>query len=276
MFKDDVLNALNKYLTNVHPRRYETLDEVPEGVKVVKLQDRYYPESRVLKIGEQLSQPRFMHNTYAYDDIDTEYMPTFVETPNLKGWIKAGSDSSKGEVLFATRIKERDILDDDGFFSTSSPTELNTDVEGDSQYYTEAGIADLKKMKTAFESLMNSSRGKGLYYNSPVGGMGGKRASIYNRMGFINGDYQQLLDNRRFKNSPMANDAKLYFDNLSSSENPALLHPNATQRYADMVVLRQLPIRGAEVESRVVRRVPQTDDGWSIFDDMFNDTIEPF
>lgn len=225
------LNALNKYLTNVKPRRYDALENVPEGLNVVKIQDRYYPEERVMKIGEQLTTPRVLQ-VKSHELFPTPFM--VMETENLKGYV-VKEPSGAAEVDFKTLVKNRenDLLSGWEF---RSPDELNRSKPSQ-PYYTDAGIKDLRQFQQAFNSLSNSNQGAGLYTNAPVGGLGGTRASIYRRQGFVDAGDQQFLDKRRFKDSPAIQDTLLYSDSRTlMGIDPSILHPDYDNRLSQMRV----------------------------------------
>lgn len=253
------LNALNKYLTNVKPRRYDALENVPEGLNVVKIQDRYYPEERVMKIGEQLTTPRVLQ-VKSHELFPTPFM--VMETENLKGYV-VKEPSGAAEVDFKTLVKNRenDLLSGWEF---RSPDELNRSKPSQ-PYYTDAGIKDLRQFQQAFNSLSNSNQGAGLYANTPVGGLGGTRASIYRRQGFIDTPSgNQYLDRRRFSDSSAVQDVLAYRDSNTIGQEASVLHPDFNNRVAAMKVQPQIqpPIEPVLKYAPQYAAIPVTSTEW--------------
>lgn len=136
-----------------------------------------------------------------------------------------GQIDPDGEVIFQTAYPEfADHFDPQGW-SLRSPEELGMTRTSPKP------IKGMVGMNKAFDALMASPQGAGLYYNMPLSD---HRADAYTKRGFVAApdDNRQFLDNRRFRDNPViaellaTQDAKQF-----GVEGTALLRQNLYARH---------------------------------------------
>lgn len=100
-----------------------------------------------------------------------------------------------GEVVFQSAYPELADHFNPGGWSFASPEEMGMTRT------SAKPVKGMGQMNKAFDELMASPQGAGLYYNMPTST---HRADAYTKRGFVPApdETHQLLDNRRFRNNP--------------------------------------------------------------------------
>lgn len=172
----------------------------------VMIQGKEYPRERIEKLYDQLSK--------------TAEPALYYEGSQIRGNISPG-----GEVSF------KRLLPGIGW-SYSSPQEKlewrGNDLSADERLALQNAQAnpprkELIAMAQAFREHLDTPKGKGVYFNGPVGGLDGSRAKAYRKFGFadaIGGN--QYLDNRRFLSSPAIQQIYSLMDGMAMRETEAV------------------------------------------------------
>ena len=153
------------------------------------------PTSQIIKeirIGDQNYSPQFFNDVY--HELLKPKSKEFYSSPNLHGSVTAGN------VVITRNLGEYG-------WSVSSPKELVEDIESEGYYQSEKARKllaippvdrELRNVARSFKEVLRSPEGGGVYLNTPMGGLEGKRARLYRTMGFENNTEtgKQILDNR--------------------------------------------------------------------------------
>jgi hypothetical protein len=157
---------------NIAPRLSETQHQAYK-IETAPGQFVYASDNQILGTASTLANPQHSE---------------FYKGKTLSGTMNYASDGTN--VLFS-----RDLADGTKTYETPSENPYLLQFAED---YEQSPITDLLAMSRSFNNHLNGSEGHGLYFNTPVGGLEGKRAKAYSRMGFVSGHNEtQYLDNRR-------------------------------------------------------------------------------
>lgn len=147
----------------------------------------------------------------AYPRAKVERVYAKLTAPRKPGYFYQGSRArgfveDDGFVWFETQYPELDSVSYPGGWTDFTPEEIGINRT------SPLPIKDTMKLQRTWDSYINSSAGKGVFYNSPNADPNDPefqwRADVYRERGFKDigydekGQLWQVLDNRRFKNLP--------------------------------------------------------------------------
>ena len=206
---------------------------------LIELGGKMYPKSKVDRVYAKLSAPKTNGLFYDKNRVRAEVHPD-------------------GQVAFQTSYPELgDHFDHEGW-SVYSPEEMGMTRTSPKP------VRGMIGMQKAFNQILDSHKGDGLYYNDPISA---HRSNTYEGRGFAAppGQSRQFLDNRRFRNnSTVAELLALQDANYFGYEPTALLREQ---------LLAKHPAAAARVQQALSpRRVtPVTSN--ELIDDMSDDAI---
>lgn len=180
----------------------EFLNETLAGI--VTLNGKQYPREKVARVYAKLN-PELLY-----------------EQSNFYEGDRVRANVISGQVGFETYYPETG-------WTHESPAELNIQTQ------TPRPTKELIQMSRAFQDLTNSPQGKQLYFNEPLSQ---RRAEAYEKFGFTQPDPDvnlQVLDKRRFANSPTIAELLLTGDRMHYENNQlAVIEANLRKRHPNM------------------------------------------
>jgi hypothetical protein len=205
------------------PRRFANLNAVPNNIETLQIGNYHYPTSRIEEIHNKLATPKYVLE----DGVDD-----FYKSPRVQATMEL-RESSYGEASPGTNVSFMTHYPETGW-TADSPTEMGIVTASPKP------VRDLAQLSRAFQDKLNTNSGRGVLINNPLSDHRGK---AYEKMGFVDaGEFidaegnayrNQVLDNRRFKNSSavaqmnLLTDPKAFGDDIASSLSQGIVqrHP---------------------------------------------------